>query len=78
MGFKTITVTEEAYRKLARAKGPQESFTDVINRVFGGPSALELSGVLGTETGPKVAREVRRIRKDLDERVRKTAKAMGP
>jgi predicted CopG family antitoxin len=30
MGFKTPTISEEAYRKLRRLKGKNESFTDVI------------------------------------------------
>jgi predicted CopG family antitoxin len=30
MGFKTLTISEEAYRKLKRLKGKNESFTDVI------------------------------------------------
>jgi predicted CopG family antitoxin len=30
MGFKTLTISEEAYRKLKRLKAKNESFTDVI------------------------------------------------
>jgi predicted CopG family antitoxin len=34
MATKTITIMEDAYEKLKRAKLPDESFTDVINRHF--------------------------------------------
>ena len=34
MVTKTITVTEEAYRKLAANKKPGESFSELINRSF--------------------------------------------
>ena len=72
MAVKTITITEEAYRKLARLKRGGESFTEVINRTLGGPSALELAGVLTPRTGDENAQEVKRIRRVLDRRVRRT------
>jgi predicted CopG family antitoxin len=36
MATKTITVTEKAYRTLARCKAPGESFTQTIERELGG------------------------------------------
>ncbi len=48
MAVKTITITEEAYWR-ASTKRPGESFTDVINFVLGGPSALRLAGILSPE-----------------------------
>ena len=30
MAFKTITISEEAYKRLRRLKGKDESFTDVV------------------------------------------------
>jgi predicted CopG family antitoxin len=75
MAVKTITITEEAYRKLARLKKGGESFTDVINRVLGGPSTLRLAGALSPDVGDAVAREVKRLRKDLDRAVASRWKA---
>lgn len=66
MAVKTITITEIAYRKLARLKRGGESFSDVINRVLGGPSAKSLIGVLDVEGGEAVEREVRRMRREMD------------
>jgi len=76
MAVKTITITEDAYRKLSRLKRENESFTEVINRVLGGPSALELAGLLDSTTADKVKAKIRRTRRDLDERVERTRKAM--
>jgi len=78
MPFKTITITESAYRKFARAKRAGESFTDVIDRVFGGPSALDLVGLLDDEAGEGMAKESARIRRSLNERVRRKAQSMRP
>ncbi|MHA1722164.1 MAG: antitoxin VapB family protein [Candidatus Baldrarchaeia archaeon] len=38
MGFKTITISDEAYMKLLKLKGKKESFTDVILRLTRGKS----------------------------------------
>ncbi len=78
MAVKTITITEEAYRKLARLKREHESFTDVINRALGGPSALELAGLLDSATADKVRSDVRRTRRHLEERIVGIRKAMEP
>lgn len=33
MGFKTLTISEEAYRKLAKLKARGQSFTDIIMKL---------------------------------------------
>ena len=49
MATKTISITEEAYERLKTRKAKNESFTDVINRVTGKRSLLELAGILSDE-----------------------------
>ena len=78
MAVKTITITEEAYRKLARLKREGESFSDVINRVLSGRSLLEFAGRLSPEFGDRLAAEVRRMRRETDRRARRTAGALRP
>lgn len=43
MGVRTITVTDQAYERLAREKRAGESFTDVILRLTGRRSLGELA-----------------------------------
>ena len=70
MATKTISITEEAYERLAAKKEPRESFSDVVNKLTGTGSWFDLAGVLGKKEGEelKKSREAlnKRIRKDLD------------
>ena len=43
---KTITITVDAYERLARLKAPKESFSDVITKLTGKYSFLDLVGLL--------------------------------
>lgn len=49
MGTKTIRLDEEAYERLASRKRKGESFSDVVKRVVGERSLLEIAGVLSDE-----------------------------
>ena len=62
MAVKTITITEDAYRKLARLKRGNESFSAAINRPLGGPSALALDGLLALIPAGVVVGGGRRVR----------------
>lgn len=46
MGTKTIRLDEEAYERLASRKHEGESFSDVVKRVMGERSLLEIAGIL--------------------------------
>jgi len=71
MAVKRITITLEAHRNLTRRKREGESFSDVINRVFGGTPTIELAGVLTPHQGYAISREVKRLRRDLDRKARR-------
>jgi len=60
MGAKNISISDEAYERLRALKKPGESFTDVINRLSGKRSIMELAGVLSKEE----AREMKKIVKE--------------
>jgi predicted CopG family antitoxin len=52
LAHKTITISEEAYERLAEHQRPGESFTEVINRVIPPTGRRSLSSFLGTWSGP--------------------------
>ena len=49
MGTKTIRLDDVAYERLASRKREGESFSDVVKRVAGERSLLELAGILSDE-----------------------------
>ena len=54
MGAKNISISDEAYTRLASLKRPNESFTDVVNRLTGKRSILELAGTLTKDEGEEL------------------------
>lgn len=73
MGAKNISISDEAYERLRAVKKPSESFTDVINRLTGRRSIMELAGVLSKEE----AREMRKVVKEMRRRSSKRIKALS-
>ena len=62
MATKTISITEEAYERLRTQKAPKESFTDVINRITGKRSIMELAGILSDEEASKMEDFIKKSR----------------
>jgi predicted CopG family antitoxin len=62
---KSIRLSEEAYERLAAHKGEDETFSDVVLRLAGERSLLELAGVLSDEEADELraAVEERRSRR---------------
>jgi len=71
MATKTISITEEAYERLRIQKGKKESFTDVINRITGKRSLLELAGILSEEEANKLENHIKERRMASRKRVDK-------
>lgn len=65
MGFKTLTISEEAYRKLRRLKAEGESFTDVVLRLSEGrANILRHAGGWSDMTG-KEEKELMKTLRDM-------------
>jgi predicted CopG family antitoxin len=74
MGTRNISISDEAYERLKALKKPRESFTDVINRLTGKRSILELAGILSKEEAKEMKLAVKEIRKKSSKRVGKFIK----
>ncbi|MBI4451419.1 antitoxin VapB family protein [Candidatus Woesearchaeota archaeon] len=70
MAVKTITITEGAYAQLAAKKEAGESFSDVVQRLSGRTSLLELAGVLSEREAKETEAAIQKARKEMDLRVR--------
>jgi predicted CopG family antitoxin len=77
VAVKTISLTEEAYRRLVARRKPSESFSDAVLRLTGRSSLLELAGVLTRGEADELQRSVRERRAAAGKRLEKTAKEMG-
>ncbi|MDG6996735.1 MAG: antitoxin VapB family protein [Nitrososphaerota archaeon] len=69
MGTKTISISDEAYSRLAARKRTNESFTDVINRLTERKSILELAGVLTSSEAKEIRANIRKLRKEKAKRL---------
>lgn len=54
MATKTISITEDAYHRLARLKEEGESFSDVIQRLSGGADLQRYAGTISTDLGTEL------------------------
>lgn len=73
MATKTISITEEAYERLANKKEKNESFSDIIIKITGRGSLLDLAGLLTEKEAEELEESLKEIRKRMRERVEKTA-----
>ena len=77
MATKTISITEEAYRRLAsRRQRENESFSEVINRMTGRAKLSDFFGVLSKESGDKLEANIQKIRKSREVAERQRAKKL--
>ncbi len=71
MATKTLTITEEAYERLRKQKGRDESFSELILRITGRRPLTDFAGFLSRESGLALKRaieESRRNRHEVDAR----------
>jgi predicted CopG family antitoxin len=75
MGFKTLTISEEAYRKLQRLKTKGESFTDTILKLTEGQGNILRHAGAWKEMSDQEARELDEVLKNLWSRWKPRASA---
>ena len=71
MAVKTITITEDVYTRLAALKGPAESFSDVLRRVTGKHSMMELAGILSKKEADEMRSAIKGMRKGVKSSIAK-------
>ncbi len=72
MGTKNISISEEAYQRLAALKQPNESFTQVINRLTKKRSILELAGTLTNQEAAEIQENIKKLRQESTNRITAT------
>ena len=73
MATKSITITEDAYNRLAAVKQEKESFSDVIKRIVPKSSFRDLIGILTDKDAEELKRHSAEIRKRVDKQIRERA-----
>ena len=71
MTTKTLTITEDAYERLLKAKERDESFSEVIVRNFPKHSLIELAGILSKGEAEELREHIRSRRKESRRRLDK-------
>ena len=76
MATKTITITEGAYSKLKMRKKPNESFSEVINRIIPFTDWTDFAGTLNEESAATLQKAVKDARKESEKRSGKIASGL--
>lgn len=77
MSVKTLTITEEAYERLASMKEKDESFSQVIVRYFPRHSLLELAGIFTHEEAKELKAYIKSRRTASRKRLERIAGAFS-
>ena len=81
MATKNISITEEAYMRLASLRKGKESFSEIINKVTRKTSLLRFAGILSKESGDRLEKNIQQLRqnynRDAKRRLQKLRKQMG-
>lgn len=77
MATKTISITEDAYERLAARKEQSESFSDVIVKMTGKGSLMELAGVLTKNEAEELRANISARRAMMRARLKRVAKRLA-
>ena len=66
MATKNISITEEAYMRLASLRRGKESFSEIINRVTQKKQLMDFAGILSKKTADRVEQHIQERRAGFD------------
>lgn len=69
MASKTITISEEAYRRLKSRKNKNQSFTDVIKNLTRERLLSKIAGILSQEKAESLKERIKENRRKTRERI---------
>jgi predicted CopG family antitoxin len=69
MSTKTISITEEAYGRLASKKEPHESFSEIILKITGKTSLRDIAGVLTEKEASELRKHIKERREVMRRRM---------
>lgn len=64
MASRTVSLSEDAYQRLARLRRPGESFSDVVRRIVPRRSLLELTKIMTRAEAEALAKAIEANRRD--------------
>lgn len=68
MGYKTISLSEDAYNRLLKRKIGSESFSDVIIRITNDTTLRDIVGILSDDVCDEIESNILKLRKHGMER----------
>ncbi len=71
MATKTISITEEAYELLKTRKTGNESFSEIITKIVGTSSIMDIAGVLSDNEADILERHIKNRRQESRKRLEK-------
>ena len=71
MGYKTISLSEEAYKRLSERKKGSESFSDVVMRITTNSTLNDFVGLLSRDSCNKIEQAIEEFRESREKIFRK-------
>ncbi|HJX50288.1 hypothetical protein A3K73_06185 [Candidatus Pacearchaeota archaeon RBG_13_36_9] len=68
MATKTISITEDAYKRLLSLKKENESFSFVIQKITGGSVLSGIQGILSKESAEEYEKAIKKNREESNKR----------